>query len=168
MIGARVYGIGLNDSAGLSPLDKGGHGSHTASIVAGREVCNVSLGGLAAGTARGAVPGARLAIYKVCHHGGCHDADILAAFDDAIADGVDVISYSIGDVVPSQYFMDPGAIGSFHAMRRGVLTSAAAGNSGLDGGHITNVAPWMLSVGASSIDRGFVDKIVLGNGRTRS
>ena len=165
IIGARVYGIGLNDSAGLSPLDKGGHGSHTASIAAGRAVHNVSLGGLAAGTARGAVPGARLAIYKVCH-GGCHDADILAAFDDAIADGVDIISFSIGDVVPSQYFMDAGAIGSFHAMRHGVLTSAAAGNSGLYGGHVSNVAPWMLSVGASGIDRGFVDKIVLGNGRT--
>ena len=62
--------------------------------------------------------------------------------------------------------MDAGAIGSFHAKRRGVLTSAAAGNSGFDGGHVSNVAPWMLSVGASSIDRGFVDKIVLGNGRT--
>jgi hypothetical protein len=51
-------------------------------------------------------------------------------------------------------------------MRRGVLTSAAAGNSGLDLGNVCNVAPWMLSVAASSIDRWFVDRIVLGNGKT--
>ena len=119
--------------------------------------------GLAAGTARGAVPGARLAIYKVC----CGDANILAGFDDAIANGVDVISISIGSPVASEYFSDVIAIGSFHAMRRGVLTSAATGNSGLNPeGHVCNVAPWMLSVVASSIDRRFIDKIVLGNSET--
>jgi hypothetical protein len=58
------------------------------------------------------------------------------------------------------------AIGAFHAMRRGVLTSASAGNSGLVGGKVSNVAPWMLSVAASSIDRQFIDRIVLGNGDT--
>ena len=143
-----------------------GHGSHTASTVAGRAVANVSFAGLAAGTARGAVPGARLAIYKVCQEDGCDDADILAGFDDAIADGVDVISFSIGSSFPSDYFNDAQAIGSFHAMRRGVLTSASAGNSGIVGGQVCNVAPWMLSVAASSIDRQFIDRIVLGNGDT--
>ena len=145
-----------------------GHGSHTASTVAGRPVGNVSFDGLAAGVARGAVPGARLAVYKVCWEGGgCGGADILAAFDDAIADGVDVISFSIGGSLPSPYFRDAAAIGSFHAMRRGVVTSASAGNSGLQRGfHVSNVAPWMLSVAASSVDRRFVDRIVLGNGDT--
>ena len=89
------------------------------------------------------------------------------AFDDAVADGVDVISFSIGSEAPSPYFEDAAAIGSFHAMRRGVLTSAGAGNAGvLDGGNVCNVAPWMLSVAASSIDRRFTDTIVLGNGET--
>ncbi|KAJ1288120.1 hypothetical protein BS78_02G065400 [Paspalum vaginatum] len=160
VIGARSY------DQGSSPLDDEGHGSHTASTVAGRAVVNVSFYGLAAGTARGAVPGARLAVYKVCVGGGCSDADILAGFDDAIADGVDVISFSIGSKLPWPYFEDAQAIGSFHAMRRGVLTSASAGNSGLSGGRVCNVAPWMLSVAASSIDRRFVDSIVLGNGQT--
>nr|XP_034580689.1 subtilisin-like protease SBT4.9 [Setaria viridis]TKW30939.1 hypothetical protein SEVIR_2G071900v2 [Setaria viridis] len=164
IIGARAYRGGSSD--GLSPLDDEGHGSHTASTVAGRSVGNVSFGGLAAGVARGAVPGARLAVYKVCWDRGCGSADILAAFDDAVADGVDVISFSIGSSDPREYFRDAQAIGSFHAMRRGVLTSASAGNSGLLGGHVCNVAPWMLSVAASSIDRRFVDKIVLGNGET--
>ncbi|XP_008653653.1 subtilisin-like protease SBT4.3 [Zea mays] len=165
IIGARSYDL-TGSSSESSPLDDAGHGSHTASTVAGMAVANVSFYGLAAGTARGAVPGARLAIYKVCQGEGCSDADILAGFDDAIADGVDVISFSIGSSSPSDYFSDAQAIGSFHAMRRGVLTSAAAGNSGLDGGYVCNVAPWMLSVAASSIDRQFIDKIVLGNGQT--
>ncbi|CAN6197158.1 unnamed protein product [Urochloa humidicola] len=165
IIGARAYRNGSSD--GLSPLDDEGHGSHTASTVAGRAVANVSFDGFAAGVARGAVPGARLAVYKVCWNGGgCTGADMLAAFDDAVADGVDVISFSIGSPEPSPYFLSPQAIGSFHAMRRGVLTSAAAGNSGLSGGHVCNVAPWMLSVAASSIDRRFVDLIVLGDGET--
>nr|CAB3455946.1 unnamed protein product [Digitaria exilis] len=52
-------------------------------------------------------------------------------------------------------------------MRHGVVTSASAGNSGLvDGLHVSNVAPWMLSVAASSIDRRFIDRIILGNGNT--
>jgi subtilisin family serine protease len=161
IIGARAYNGG-SSSSGQSPLDDDGHGSHTASTAAGRAVGNVSMYGLAGGTARGGVPGARLAIYKVC----CGEADILAGFDDAIADGVDVISISIGSPFPFDYFGDVIAIGSFHAMRRGVVTSAAAGNSGLDLGNVCNVAPWMLSVAASSIDRRFVDRIVLGNGKT--
>ncbi|CAD6226386.1 unnamed protein product [Miscanthus lutarioriparius] len=44
--------------------------------------------------------------------------------------------------------------------------AASAGNSGLVGGRVGNVAPWMLSVAASSIDRQFIDRIVLGNGDT--
>ena len=168
IIGARAYRRGSSD--GLSPLDDVGHGSHTASTVAGRPVSNVSFDGLAAGVARGAVSGARLAVYKVCWDGvGCGGADILAAFDDAIADGVDVISFSIGGSMPWPYFRDAAAIGSFHAVRRGVVTSTSAGNSGLPGpggGRVCNVAPWMLSVAASSIDRRFTDTIVLGNGET--
>lgn len=101
----------------------------------------------------------------MCHSGGCRDADILVAFDNAIT-GVDVISFSIGNAVPLQYFEDAGAIGSFHAVRRGVLTSATNNNSELDGGHACNIAPWMLSFAASSIHSRFVDKIVLGNGKT--
>ncbi|RCV09922.1 hypothetical protein SETIT_2G069200v2 [Setaria italica] len=142
IIGARMYGIGPNNSTGLSLLDKGGHRSHTTSIVAGRVVG------------------------EVCHGRGCRDVDVLAAFDNTITDGVEVISFSVGNAVPLQYFEDAGAIGSFHAMRRGVLTSATDSNSGLDGGHVCNVAPWMLSFAASGIDPRFVDKIILGNGKT--
>ena len=65
------------------------------------------------------MPGTRLAIYKVCwDDGGCLDMDILAAFDDAIADGVDVISFSIVTRFPFYYFKSPQAIGSFRDSSR--------------------------------------------------
>ncbi|KAF8677916.1 hypothetical protein HU200_046402 [Digitaria exilis] len=137
----------------MSPLDEQGHGSHTASTAAGPGGRQRQLRRWAsAGTTRGAVPGARLAIYKVCWDSACREMDILAAFDDAVADGIDVISMSIATRFPSLYFKSAEAISSFHAMRRGVVTSAAAGNSGLSGGRVCNVAPWMLSVAASTID----------------
>ncbi|KAL1544724.1 cucumisin-like [Salvia divinorum] len=96
VIGAKYYhseGI-MTPPNTPSPRDYGGHGTHTASIAAGCPVSGANLYGLAAGTARGGVPSARIAVYKICWHGGCSDADILAAFDDAIADGVDIISIS--------------------------------------------------------------------------
>lgn len=149
-----------------SPRDYGGHGTHTASIAAGCPVPGANLYGLAAGTARGGVPAARIAVYKICWHGGCSDADILAAFDDAIADGVDIISISVGGLAPLDYFNDSIAIGAFHAMRNGILTSNAAGNSGPNPKSIVNFSPWSLSVAASTIDRKFLTRVKLGNNMT--
>lgn len=121
-----------------------------------------SLMGLASGTARGAVPSARVAVYKICWADGCDDADILAAFDDAIADGVDIISISVGGA-PRDYFSDSISIGSFHAMKKGILTSVSAGNDGPDFSTIVNFSPWHLSVAASTIDRKFLTKLRLDN-----
>lgn len=123
-----------------------------------------SLYGLAYGTARGGVPSARIAVYKVCWSDGCYDSDVLAAFDDAIADGVDIISVSLGFSDPRDYFADSIAIGAFHAMRAGILTSNAAGNDGPDFLTITNFSPWSLSVAASTIDRKYTTKVQLGDG----
>ncbi|KAG0466580.1 hypothetical protein HPP92_017544 [Vanilla planifolia] len=141
-----------------------GHGTHTSSTVAGREVANASLRGLADGTARGGVPSARIAVYKVCWD-RCSDVDILAAFDDAIADGVDIISISIGDGVAHDYFTDPIAIGSFHATKNGILVSSSVGNLGPKRSTVVNVAPWLVSVAASTIDRKLVAGVNLGDGQ---
>lgn len=93
--------------------------------------------------------------------------DILAAFDDAIGDGVDLISISIGG--PSRsYFDDSISIGSFHAMKKGILTACSAGNDGPYQGTVENVAPWIMTVAASSIDRKFVTAVKLGNGMRTS
>uniref|UniRef100_A0A161Y1G7 Cucumisin-like n=1 Tax=Daucus carota subsp. sativus TaxID=79200 RepID=A0A161Y1G7_DAUCS len=165
IIGAKFYRsdgeIGVGDFK--SPRDSEGHGTHTASTAAGGIVDEASLFGLGSGTARGGVPSARLAVYKICWSDGCYDADILAAFDDAIADGVDIISLSVGGSFALDYFDDPIAIGAFHSMKNGILTSNSAGNSGPDPATITNLSPWSLSVAASTIDRKFIAFVQLGN-----
>ncbi|KAK6135891.1 hypothetical protein DH2020_030378 [Rehmannia glutinosa] len=173
LFGSKIIGAKYYHSEGNitspdipSPRDTEGHGSHTASTAAGGSVSGANLYGLAAGTARGGVPSARLAVYKICWSDGCSDADILAAFDDAIADGVDIISLSVGGSFPSDYFDDPIAIGAFHAMKNGILTSNSAGNSGPDPESITNFSPWSLSVAASTIDRKFRTRVQLGNNKT--
>ncbi|PON49813.1 Subtilase [Parasponia andersonii] len=167
IIGAKYYRSDGSFQEGdlRSPRDTDGHGTHTASTAVGGLVSDASLFGLGSGTARGGAPSARLAVYKVCWSNGCEDADILAAFDDAIADGVDIISISLS--FPSEsYFENSIAIGAFHAMRKGVLTSASAGNRGPELFTVRNYAPWSLSVAASTIDRDFFSQLQLGNNET--
>ncbi|XP_021894467.1 subtilisin-like protease SBT4.13 [Carica papaya] len=159
IIGARFY---TTDSA----RDTDGHGSHTASTAAGNEVSDVSFFGMAKGVAIGGVPFARIAAYKVCVENGCGTEALLAAFDDAIADGVDVITISIAPAIGLDFVNDPIAIGAFHAMAKGIITVQSAGNSGPSSTLVASVAPWILSVAASTIDRSFVNKVVLGNGKT--
>lgn len=112
-------------------------------------------------------PKARLSVYKVCWASGCFDSDILAAFDSAVSDGVDVISLSVGGVVVP-YYLDAIAIGAFAAVEKGVFISASAGNGGPGGLTVTNVAPWVTTVGAGSMDRSFPADVKLGNGKVVS
>ncbi|XVF52805.1 hypothetical protein PTKIN_Ptkin05aG0048200 [Pterospermum kingtungense] len=167
IIGGRYYNSEnwYFDNDFKSPRDSEGHGTHTSSTAAGDRVLGASYYGLAKGTARGGVPGARIAMYKVCWSFGCSTADILAGFDDAIADGVDIISVSLGSIFILPYDEDPIAIGSFHAMKYGILTSNSAGNDGPVPYTVSNYAPWTLTVAASTIDRKFVARAVLGNGQ---
>lgn len=83
------------------------------------------------------------------------DKDIIDAFSAAIADKVDVISLSMGDFPAKSYYLDAFARGSFLAMKNGILTVAAAGNDGPKEQTVTNVAPWILTVGASTSTRKF-------------
>ncbi|PSS00353.1 Subtilisin-like protease [Actinidia chinensis var. chinensis] len=147
-----------------SPRDSIGHGSHTASTAAGRYVTSMNYKGLASGGARGGAPMARIAVYKTCWDSGCYDVDLLAAFDDAIRDGVHVLSLSLGPASPQgDYFSDAISVGSFHAASRGIVVVASVGNEG-NRGSATNLAPWMVTVAASSTDREFVSNIMLGDG----
>ncbi|CAA2997276.1 subtilisin-like protease [Olea europaea subsp. europaea] len=183
IIGARYYIKGYEAHYGpingtldyRSPRDKDGHGTHTASTVGGRSVQNVSaLGGFACGTASGGAPLVRLAIYKVCwaipgqgkeEGNTCFMEDMLAAMDDAIADGVHVLSISIGTKDPVSFNEDGIAIGALHAIKKNIVVACSAGNSGPAPATLSNMAPWIITVGASSIDRKFLAPIVLGNGR---
>ncbi|PHT90114.1 hypothetical protein T459_05227 [Capsicum annuum] len=183
LIGARYYLKGYEAATGplnetrdfRSPRDVDGHGTHTAGTVGGRRVANASaIGGFAKGTATGGAPNVRLAIYKVCwpvpdqslaEGNACAADDILAAFDDAIADGVHVLSVSLGSIPRTTYYTQNGiAIGSLHAVKKNVVVSCSAGNEGPIPSTVGNVAPWIITVGASSIDRVFSSPIMLGNG----
>ncbi|WVZ25539.1 hypothetical protein V8G54_004083 [Vigna mungo] len=149
-----------------SPRDTEGHGTHTSSTAAGAVVSNASLFHYAQGEARGMATKARIAAYKICWQYGCFDSDILAAMDEAVADGVHVISLSVGASGYSpQYFRDSIALGAFGAARHNVLVSCSAGNSGPGPSTAVNIAPWILTVGASTIDREFPANVVLGDGR---
>ncbi|XP_019085273.1 PREDICTED: subtilisin-like protease SBT4.5 isoform X2 [Camelina sativa] len=159
LIGARYYGM-------ESARDNDGHGSHTASTAAGNAVKHVSFYGLGNGTARGGVPAARVAVYSVCDIQGCRADRILSAFDDVIADNVDLISISISPFTILRFELDPIAIGAFHAMAKGILTVNSAGNSGPARGTVRSVVPWILTVAASNTNRAFVTKVVLGDGKT--
>ncbi|KAI4376078.1 hypothetical protein MLD38_013872 [Melastoma candidum] len=178
IIGARWYLKGYEAEFGklnksqvvefLSPRDAVGHGTHTSSTAAGMWVQNANFGGLARGSARGGAPSAWLAIYKVCWAtGGCSSADLLKAMDDAISDGVDVLSVSLGSSPPIETYVDDTlAIGSFHAVAAGISVVCSAGNSGPYAQTVTNTAPWIITVAASTIDRAFPTAITLGNNQT--
>ncbi|MQL85380.1 hypothetical protein Taro_017891 [Colocasia esculenta] len=176
LIGARFYSRGHHASPPpaepasppaveyVSPRDAHGHGTHTSSTAAGAAVRGASVLGVGAGVAMGAAPGARVAVYKVCWFSGCYSSDILAGIDDAIADGVDVLSLSLGGF-PLPLFEDNIAIGAFRAAENGVLVVCAAGNNGPLASSIANEAPWIITVGASTMDRRFPAFVRLGNGQ---
>ncbi|XVF22652.1 hypothetical protein REPUB_Repub12eG0189900 [Reevesia pubescens] len=170
IVGAKYFKLDGNPDPAdiLSPIDVDGHGTHTSSTLAGNLVSNASLYGLGKGTARGAVPSARIAMYKVCWtSSGCADMDILAAIDDATSDGVDVISISIGGAT-QDYVTDSISVGAFHALKKGIITVASAGNEGPSLGSVSNHSPWLLTVAASGIDRQFRSTVKLGNGKSFS
>lgn len=164
LIGARTFNIEGNVKGTEPPIDVDGHGTHVAGTAAGAFVKNAESLGNAKGTAVGMAPYAHLAIYKVCFGGDvdCTESDLLAGLDAAIEDGVDVLSISIGGgSVP--FFNDSIAVGSFAAIQKGIFVSCAAGNSGPFNSTISNEAPWILTVGASTLDRSIVATAKLGN-----
>ncbi|KAM3271023.1 subtilisin-like protease [Capsicum chacoense] len=157
IIGARVF-----PTSSDSPIDENGHGTHTASTAAGRFVKGANVYGNANGTAVGIAPLAHVAIYKVCQPFGCADSDILAAMDAAIDDGVDILSLSLGGGSKA-FYNDPIALGAFSAAKRGILVSCSASNNGPYDSTLSNEAPWILTVGASTLDRKLKATVKLGN-----
>jgi len=174
LVGARAYykgyeiffGKKINETVDyLSPRDSQGHGTHTASTSAGNVVKNANFFGQARGTACGMRYTSRIAVYKVCWSSGCTNADVLAAMDQAVSDGVDVLSLSLGSI-PKPFYSDSIAIASFGATKKGVFVACSAGNSGPFPSTVGNGAPWIMTVAASSTDRSFPTKVKLGNGKT--
>lgn len=169
LIGARYYeepeSSGVKASG--STRDENGHGTHVASTAAGTPVEGASYHGLAEGMAKGGSPGSRIAMYRVCTTNGCRGSAILKAFDDAIADGVDVLSLSLGSSpsISMDFSTDTIAIGAFHAVENGIIVACSAGNDGPDPKTVVNIAPWILTVAATTIDRHFESDVVLGGNK---
>lgn len=161
IIGARNF---IQNPNSTLPFDDVGHGTHTASTAAGRPVQGANVFGNAKGTAVGMAPDAHLAIYKVCSIRGCPESAIIAGMDTAVEDGVDVLSLSLGG--PSSPFFEDGiALGAFGAIQKGIFVSCSAANAGPSNGTLSNEAPWILTVGASTIDRKIEATARLGNGK---
>ncbi|KAK2412969.1 hypothetical protein P8452_73229 [Trifolium repens] len=178
LIGARYFNKGYLAYAGLTATknhtlnnarDYEGHGSHTLSTIGGNFVYGANVFGFGNGTAKGGSPKARVATYKVCWpkigNNECFDADIMAAVDMAIHDGVDILSVSLGGD-PDDYFDDGVSIAAFHAVKKGITVVCSAGNDGPTPGTVVNVAPWILTVAASTLDREFDSGVQLHNGQS--
>lgn len=160
LIGARYYLDGFLDQYDLdpgefiSPADADGHGTHIASTAAGNSV-QATLGGTRVARISGVAPRAHIAAYKACWlepgqiRGTCSTADLTRAIEDAVADGVDIINYSVGSY---DDINDPDDLALLAAANAGVLTVAAAGNEGPMPGSMLSpaAAPWVLAVGSSS------------------
>ncbi|OEL25623.1 Subtilisin-like protease SBT1.8 [Dichanthelium oligosanthes] len=110
-------------------------------------------------------PRAHLASYEVCFEDTCPSTKQLIAIEQgAFMDGVDVVSISAGDDTQKPFYKDLTAVGSFSAVMSGVFVSTSAGNAGPDYATVTNCAPWVLTVAASTMTRRVVSTIKLGNG----
>ena len=188
LIGAQYFNAGFLASGNtkhwtefFSPRDSvagatghGGHGSHTSSTAGGNSGAPVTLGGISVGTASGIAPRARIAAYKVCYtyvnataedgtgsQNSCFTSDSVSAIDKAVADGVNVINYSISGSQTS--VNDPVEQAFLRATNAGVFVAASAGNSG-PAVAVAHVGPWLTTVAASTHDRALSANATLGNG----
>ncbi|WP_161632054.1 S8 family serine peptidase [Nakamurella lactea] len=146
--------VGAYDFAGeRTALDKVGHGSHTASTMAGdRHTAHITVGNTTYDRAlTGVAPHASLISYKVCTSFGCYSSASVAAVDQAIADGVDVLNYSIsGSDRPWNDSVDLAFLAAYNA---GIFIAASAGNTGPGESTVAKTGPWNASVAASTNTR---------------
>lgn len=167
LIGARFFNQAFTSVYNLqpgeyrSPRDADNHGTHVAATAAGNERVQAIIDGQPAGFVTGIAPRARIAAYKACWNSsytspsgvaerGCFGGDTMAAIDAAVADGVDVINYSISGSTTSLTTI--AAAAKLRATQAGVFVSVSAGNSGPGAGTVGTPAPWVMSVAASTYD----------------
>ena len=177
LIGAQYFSAGAEDSGFsfandvLSPVDSDGHGSGVASVAAGNAGVRATVDGVDLGAVSGVAPAAKIASYKACFVGHdpeattddvCVGSDLLAAVDRAVADGVDVIDYSIGAAAAASPWA-PADLAFHHAAAAGVFVSVSAGNAGPGPSTVQAGAPWYTTVAAATV-RAFEGTVQLSTG----
>jgi subtilisin family serine protease len=171
VVGARWYIDGflfrneLDPHEFRSPKDADGHGTHIATIIAGNSV-DAHLLGTRVARVSGIAPRARIAVYKACWlkpgdiRATCATSDLARAIDDAVADGVDIINYSVGTLETTH--TDPDDKALLNAFDAGVLSVVAGGNDGPDLNTIgsPSSAPWVITVAASTQSGNLFDEAI--------
>ncbi|KAJ4963663.1 hypothetical protein NE237_023602 [Protea cynaroides] len=153
-----------------SPLDGDGHGSHTAAIAAGNNGIPVRMHGYEFGRASGMAPRARIAVYKALYRiFGGFVSDVVAAIEQAVHDGVDILNLSVGANSPPAKtrttFLNPFDTALLSAVKAGVFVAQAAGNGGPFPKTLLSYSPWIASVAAAIDDRRYKNHLSLGNGK---
>jgi subtilisin family serine protease len=177
LIGGQHYNAAWGGDAGIEALrpwefnsvrDYNGHGTHTASTAGGNNGVQATGAAAVFGTISGMAPRARIAAYKVLwstQDGATSSgfpSDLVAAIDQAVADGVDVINYSISGTTTN--FADPVEIAFLFAADAGVFVAASAGNSGPSTSTVAHPGPWLTTVAAGTHNRNGSGSVTLGNG----
>ncbi len=183
LIGVRSYSAITDNFEAMRPgwpaigEDYQGHGSHVASTAAGNVILDApfllpNAGENADGEVikeamfpmlSGVAPHANIVSYQVCNptndqgFRGCPGEALVAGIEDAIADGVDVINFSIGGA-DSNVWADAVQLAFLSAREAGISVAAAAGNSGQACaqecfGAIDNSSPWLAQVAATTHGR---------------
>lgn len=164
LIGARWFADGaiatgpIDENEIFSPRDVDGHGTHTATTAAGNRLTASIYGSQVDGKVQGIAPRARVAVYKACwlrpgdQRASCNTSDLARAVDAAVADGVDIINYSVGSSMLD--ISAPDDIALLAAAKAGIVSVVAAGNEGPNLGTIGSPAggPWVITAAASTRD----------------
>jgi subtilisin family serine protease len=179
LIGAQRFNAAWGGDAAIeaqrpweftSPRDYNGHGTHTSSTAGGNHGVPATGAAAAFGSISGMAPRARIAMYKAlwstqdASTASGFTSDLVAAIDQAVADGVDVINYSISGT--STNFLDPVQVAYLFAADAGVFVACSAGNSGPTTSTVAHPGPWLTTVAAGTHNRNGEGSVTLLNGTT--
>ena len=171
---AKLIGIYDFTSEGTKGVDSVGHGSHVSGIAAGNAMSNALHGNTVSlqRNVSGVAPHANLIMYKACNaatadqtSGNCPESSLIAAIDQATADNVDVINYSIGgDTLDPYTLLNDSSTDSyafFQARNAGIVAAVAAGNEGPGASTLDEPgnSPWVIGVANASHNRRFSNSI---------
>lgn len=176
LIGAQWFNAGFGGDAGIkanlpwefvSARDYNGHGSHTSSTAGGNHGVMPIGPAVVFGAINGIAPRARIAMYKAlwsledASTASGYTSDLVAAIDQAVADGVDVITYSISGSRTN--FLDPVEVAFYYAANAGIFVTCSAGNSGPTTSTVAHPGPWLTTVAAGTHNRNVEAKLQTGD-----